>query len=56
MYLERRSMETKPQRDPSYFYKYQKRFSKKKEEIGDLKIKVNDEEIMITDDKGIAKF
>ena len=41
--------------DPKYFFKYQARFSKKKEKIADLKVKVNGHEKVISDDKEKAK-
>ena len=37
--------------DPKYFFRYQKRFSKKKDEIGDLVTKINGKDVTATDDK-----
>ena len=41
-------------KDPSYFYKYQRRFGKMSEQIGDLKTVKNGKEILVTDNKDKA--
>ena len=41
-------------KDPSYFYKYQRRFGKMSEPIGDLKTIINGKEILVTDNKDKA--
>jgi hypothetical protein len=60
MYLSRRrDMEAKAisrmKSDPSYFYKYQRRFAKTSESIPDLKITVNDKVTVVSDDYGKAE-
>lgn len=42
--------------DPKYFFKFQKRFSKKKDDIGDLTVKIDGKDITVTDDKEKANI
>ena len=41
-------------KDPSYFYRYQRRFGKMSEPIGDLKTVINGKESLATDNKDKA--